>query len=153
MSTQFNPNKRTMVKFKFLISNKVFLDKCGDGVLMVIQYSMSLKKSFGDIIPDHRRSMVKCTILHWLLWLPECAASHWKLACPGWMHWLSRSGVAAWGQTYRDCMQVNILNMSTISGGCHYPVSWQEETLEGSAAAFARSLERDLWWMFGESKG
>ena len=22
-----------------------------------------------------------------------CYGSHWKLACPGWMHWLSRSGV------------------------------------------------------------
>ena len=59
----------------------------GDSIFHVFE------KSFGDIIPDHRRSMVKCTILHWLLWLPECAASHWKLACPGWMHWLSRSGV------------------------------------------------------------
>ena len=43
-----------------------------------------------------QRPMLICINLHWLLWLPECAASHADLCFRQTVHWLSRPGVGKW---------------------------------------------------------
>ena len=95
--------------------------------------------------------MLICINLHWLLWLPECAASHADLCFRQTVHWLSRPGV--WERI--EVGQVRDILFVEIGFPCLLVNEWSS----GRRSSMAKHIGicglcvRCIWWSTNHCRG